>query len=98
MGDRKSLDDIEKMADASEFISLGDAISRQIRSNQDWSLLPNMGFASSIAPTLLLKGSVFYPRFPEWLGKNSSNRKAKRLLRELKGVLGHRAQAKKMDI
>ena len=33
MGDRKSLDDLEAMADASEFISLGDSVSRQVRQN-----------------------------------------------------------------
>jgi hypothetical protein len=33
MGDRKSLDDIEKLADASDYISMGDAVSRQLRYN-----------------------------------------------------------------
>lgn len=60
------------MADASEFISLGDSLNRQIRVKMDWSLLPNYGICSSVAPALLLKGKSFYPRFPEWLGKNST--------------------------
>ena len=98
LGERKSLEDIEKMADAADFMSLGDEINRQVRTNQDWSLLPNLGFASAIAPTLIIKGSLFYPRFPEWLGKNSSQRKSKRLLRELKLALGHKAQASKLAI
>ena len=46
----------------------------------------------------MIKGSTFYPRFPEWLGKNSSQRKAKRLIRELKRVMGHHAQASRMEI
>ena len=33
MGDRNKIDDIEKMADAADFISLGDSISRQVRTN-----------------------------------------------------------------
>jgi replication factor C subunit 1 len=57
-----------------------------------------MGFASSVAPCLLVKGSSFYPRFPEWLGKNSSQRKAKRLIRELKKVMGSHAQASRLEI
>ena len=57
-----------------------------------------MGICSAIAPCLLVKGSTFYPRFPEWLGKNSSQRKAKRLIRELKKVMGHHAQADRMEI
>jgi len=72
MGDKNSLNDLERMADAAEFISLGDSISRQVRTNQDWSLLPNMGLCSAVAPCLIAKGTTFYPRFPEWLGKNSS--------------------------
>ena len=33
MGDRKSPEDIDKMADAAEFISLGDSLNRQVRVN-----------------------------------------------------------------
>jgi len=66
--------------------------------NQDWSLLPNLGFASSLAPALLISGSSFYPRFPEILGKHSSMRKSKRLIRELKTVMGYNAQASRMEI
>jgi hypothetical protein len=57
-----------------------------------------MGFSSSIAPSLIIEGTSFYPRFPEWLGKYSSSRKAKRLIRELKKVMGHHAQASRMEI
>ena len=88
MQNKQSLDDIERMADAAEYISLGDSVSRQIRINQDWSLLPNLAFTSTIAPCLITKGNSFYPAFPQWLGKNSSQRKAKRLIRELKCVMG----------
>jgi hypothetical protein len=33
MGDRKTIDDIEKMADAADYISMGDSVSRQVRYN-----------------------------------------------------------------
>lgn len=79
---------IEAMADASEFISLGDSLNRQIRVNQHWSLLPNAGICSSVAPALICKGRATYPRFPEWLGKNSSQRKSMRQIRELKLAMG----------
>ena len=79
------------MADAADFISMGDSVSVQLRTNQDWSLLPNLGLTSTIAPCLLVQGSTFYPRFPEWLGKNSSSRKSKRLIRELKTAMGYHA-------
>ena len=31
MGDRHTLDDIEKMASAADYISLGDSVNRQLR-------------------------------------------------------------------
>lgn len=33
MGDRRQLDDIDRMAQAAEFISLGDCLSYQVRHN-----------------------------------------------------------------
>ena len=65
----------------------------QIRSNQNWALLPNFGIFSSVAPCMLVNGRTFFPSFPQWLGKNSSARKAKRLIRELKQALAHRVSA-----
>ena len=67
-----NVQDIEDMANASEFISMGDSINTQLRRNQDWSLLPNLGMCAAIAPALILQGKAYYPRFPEWLGENSS--------------------------
>ena len=92
MEKKDSAQDIEAMANASEFISLGDSLNRQIRVNMDWSLLPNYGVCSSIAPCLILKGKSFYPRFPEWLGKNSSQRKSHRQIKELKFAMGSSVQ------
>lgn len=92
MDRRDSLQDIEAMATASEFISLGDCLNRQVRVNMDWSLLPNYGVCSSIAPALILKGKSFFPRFPEWLGKNSSQRKSHRQIKELKCAMGNSVQ------
>jgi len=92
MEKKDSAQDIEAMATASDFISLGDSLNRQIRVNMDWSLLPNYGVCSSIAPCLILKGKSFYPRFPEWLGKNSSQRKSHRQIKELKFAMGSSVQ------
>jgi len=54
MGDRKSYQDILSMADAADYMSLSDNVNGQLHTNQDWSLLPNLGFSSSIAPALLI--------------------------------------------
>jgi hypothetical protein len=64
MESRRELDDIETMALSSEYMSLGDALNRQLRINQDWSLLPDVGICSSVAPSILIKGRCHYPGFP----------------------------------
>jgi len=86
------------MAEASELISLGDTINRQIRINQEWALLPQLGTCGAVAPCLIVKGRTTYPRFPEWLGKNSSQRKSFRQIRELKFAMGMQAQANKRAV
>lgn len=63
-------------------------MNRQLRIKQDWSLLPDVGIFSSIAPCMLVKGKSFYPGFPQWLGKNSTMRKSMRQIRELKCNMG----------
>mmetsp|Transcript_1767 Transcript_1767/g.2282 ORF Transcript_1767/g.2282 Transcript_1767/m.2282 type:complete len:170 (+) Transcript_1767:2785-3294(+) len=79
-------------------ISVGDLCNLQIRKEQNWSLLPNYGTLSSVAPCLIANGQSNYPYFPAWLGKNSSARKAGRLLRELKQKMGDTIMADKFSI
>ena len=83
-GPRDTMDDLEKMAEAADQISISDQLNIKIRTEQNWSLLPNYGILSSVGPCILANGTTGYPGFPQWLGKNSSARKAKRLIRELK--------------
>ena len=61
---RNYLNDVQAMAEASEFISMGDVLNSQLRVNQDWSLLPDVGVCSSIAPSLFIRGRINFPGFP----------------------------------
>ena len=81
--DRTELEDLEKMAEAADFISMGDLINVKIRRDQNWSLLPDYGTMSSVAPCLAIQGRLTFPAFPQYLGKYSRARKSRRLLREL---------------
>lgn len=98
MEKRSSLDDVQSMADAAEFISLGDALNKQLRTNMDWSLLPNVGVCGALAPCLLTQGRSFYPAFPQWLGKNSSQKKSLRQIKELKQAMGPQAYAPRRSL
>ena len=95
---RNTFSDVMDMADAAEFISIGDVLNSQLRVNQDWSLLPDIGVCSSVAPCLIVKGRQNYCAFPQWLGKNSTQRKSMRQIRELKQVMGQHAYATRRSV
>lgn len=81
---RADLRDLERMAEAADLISTGDTANILIRRDQNWSLLPDFGMLSSVAPSIVAQGGQAYPAFPQLLGKYSSLRKVRRLQRELK--------------
>ncbi|XP_034441483.1 replication factor C subunit 1 [Hippoglossus hippoglossus] len=81
-GDLKShLVLLSKTADS---ISDGDLVDRQIRSRQNWSLLPTQAIYASVLPGELMRGYMSqFPTFPSWLGKHSSTGKHSRIIQEL---------------
>ena len=69
---KEDLLNLENMAEASDCISCSDVVSTRIRRDMIWSLLPDYGTLSSVAPCLMIRGSQPYPAFPQLLGKFSS--------------------------
>lgn len=80
--------DLEILAKTSELIAFGDCISNAIRRKNEWGLMPNLGIISTIYPALLSSNTIPFPKFPEFLGKNSSQRKITREIKELKVAMG----------
>jgi replication factor C subunit 1 len=70
-------------------ISQADCISRAIRAEQNWSLLPEFGLIGSVfVPPKPEDGiGAPYPEFPVWLGKNSHSRKISRIVQELECIV-----------
>ncbi|XP_074085720.1 replication factor C subunit 1 isoform X2 [Macrotis lagotis] len=69
---------------AADSICDGDLVDRQIRSKQNWSLLPTQAIYSSVLPGELMRGFMTqFPSFPSWLGKFSSTGKHDRIVQEL---------------
>ncbi|XP_020847263.1 replication factor C subunit 1 isoform X2 [Phascolarctos cinereus] len=69
---------------AADSICDGDLVDRQIRSKQNWSLLPTQAIYSSVLPGELMRGYMTqFPSFPSWLGKFSSTGKHDRIVQEL---------------
>ena len=81
---------LKRMSLAADSISLADVMNAFMRIEKEWSLLPQYAQVAAIEPGLRSGNGVGYPRFPEWFGKNSSQRKSERMLREVRNVMaGH---------
>ena len=48
----------------------------QIFTNGNWNLLPDLGRTAVVAPCNIMKGFLPYARFPEVMGKFSTQRKS----------------------
>ena len=79
--------EIQAMSKSAQLVSFGDVISRTVRQEQHWGLLPEFGLIGSVF--VCPKGMDYppYPEFPAWLGKNSSLKKSNRISQELECVV-----------
>ncbi|XP_078032825.1 germ line transcription factor 1 isoform X2 [Augochlora pura] len=75
---------LEKVAEASDSLALGDIVEKSIRTNGSWSLLPMQACYSSVIPGTVMSGHVAGQiNFPSWLGRNSKAGKFDRLMQEI---------------
>lgn len=78
------------LSKAADCISLGDTCNKLVRGSMKWGLLP-FSMMTSVHAAAVMSGrreglsnyDTPYGRFPQWLGKNSSHGKGRRLLGEL---------------
>ncbi|NXD71573.1 RFC1 factor, partial [Eolophus roseicapillus] len=84
---------------AADSICDGDIVDRQIRSKQNWNLLPTQAVYASVLPGELMRGSMSqFPVFPSWLGKFSSTGKHDRIIQELGMHMSLRTQTCKRTV
>ncbi|OQV24394.1 Replication factor C subunit 1 [Hypsibius exemplaris] len=77
--------ELELISKTADSLSLSDLVDRDIRSKQQWSLLPIHAVFSAVLPGNFMQGSLQKQiEFPVWLGKNSTTNKNKRLIEELR--------------
>ena len=80
-GFSKSSADVSRMAQAAEFMSLGDVVGQQIMGAQNWTLLPEMALTHVIGPAHFTQGECSRPSpFPTFFGKLSKQKKSARLI------------------
>ena len=78
---KMNLQQFHSLVQGLEGFVVGDMLDRSIRKQQEWGLMPSYGFMTSVYATQKISDSIGFPAFPSWLGKNSSERKNKRLTR-----------------
>jgi replication factor C subunit 1 len=80
--------EFSKIPFSANLISFGDVISRTIRAEQNWNLLPVFGLIGNVfVPPKMEQGYSPFPDFPMWLGKNSTTRKSARIAQELQCIV-----------
>ncbi|XP_004764068.2 replication factor C subunit 1 [Mustela putorius furo] len=84
---------------AADSICDGDLVDRQIRSKQNWSLLPTQAIYASVLPGELMRGYMTqFPTFPSWLGRHSSTGKHDRIVQDLALHMSLRTYSSKRTI
>ncbi|KAJ3298144.1 hypothetical protein HK104_011137 [Borealophlyctis nickersoniae] len=80
---RLQVETLSCLANAAESISDADLMDTALRGAQNWSLLPVHGMMSTIRPAFFAHGQCERPMFSSWFGKNSTQGKMIRQLREI---------------
>ena len=77
---------LSKIIQGLDHMSLGDVIEDRMKSQMDWSLLPDKGIHSTVIPSCIFSSYLGFPKFPESYNKISRMIKINRELRELKKI------------
>jgi len=80
---------LSKIIEGLDNFSLGDVIENKMKSQMEWSLLPNKGIHSTVIPSNIFSSFLSFPKFPESYNKISRMIKINRELRELKKIFNN---------
>jgi replication factor C subunit 1 len=100
-GPEKKLKLLELASDAADSISDGDLVDRMIHgSQQQWSLMPTHAVFSFVRPASFVAGSTagHQTRFTNWLGKNSSQGKLTRQVKEIQAHMRLRSSGDRHEV
>jgi replication factor C subunit 1 len=100
-GPERKLKLLELVSDAADSISDGDLVDRMIHgSQQQWSLMPTHAVFSFVRPASFVAGSTagHQTRFTNWLGKNSSQGKLTRQVKEMQAHMRLRSSGDRHEV
>lgn len=98
---KKKLANLDLISKAADSISDGDLVDRMIHgSQQQWSLMPAHAMFSFVRPASFVYGSMAgnQTRFTSWMGKNSTQGKLMRMIKEIQGHMRLRTSGDRFEI
>lgn len=98
---KKRLANLDLISKAADSISDGDLVDRMIHgSQQQWSLMPAHAMFSFVRPASFVYGSMAgtQTRFTSWMGKNSTQGKLMRMIKEIQGHMRLRTSGDRFEI
>jgi replication factor C subunit 1 len=100
-GKEKNLKLLELASEAADSISDGDLVDRMIHgSQQQWSLMPTHAVFSFVRPASFVAGSMagHQTRFASWFGKNSTQGKLTRMVKEIQAHMRLRSSGDRHEV
>ena len=80
------IESLQKIIEGMDHISFSDTIENKMKSQMEWSLLPDKGIHSTVIPSMIFSSFLSFPKFPEFYNKISKIMKINRELKELKKI------------
>ena len=80
---------LKKIVDGLDHMSFSDTVENRMKSQMEWSLLPDMGIHSTVVPSMIFSSFLGFPKFPTYFNKISTIIKINRELKELKKIFNN---------
>ena len=80
---------LKKIVDGLDHMSFSDTVENRMKSQMEWSLLPDRGIHSTVVPSMIFSSFLGFPKFPTYFNKISTIIKINRELKELKKIFNN---------
>ena len=80
---------LKKIAEGLDHMSFSDTVENRMKSQMEWSLLPDRGIHSTVVPSMIFSSFLGFPKFPAYFNKISTIIKINRELKELKKIFNN---------
>ena len=83
---KNNTESLSKIIQGLDHMSMGDTIENKMKSQMEWSLLPDKGIHSTVIPSMIFSSYLEFANFPQSIGKISRLIKVNKEIKELKKI------------